>query len=98
MTTTTTTTSYTKLRNGDWGLRAPEATRDGEILNVTKKSGERKTETVGTVIWRGNGVALCTIASTQDQLQHGGRAHDNGQPIVHTFRGPDGKTRAWTEY
>ena len=50
--------TYTKLNDGSWGLRvscgpvAPYAT-----VTVTKKSGETKVETVGQVLWTGNGVS-----------------------------------------
>lgn len=57
-------TTYTKLRDGSWGLRvegpAPAA---GQTVTVTKKSGETKAEKIGKVLWTGNGVSLCTIES-----------------------------------
>jgi hypothetical protein len=55
--------TYTKLRDGSWGLRvtggAPEP---GAAVTVRKQSGETKTETVGRILFSGNGVVLATIA------------------------------------
>lgn len=57
------TATYTKLKNGDWGVRVPtESVRDGDTVTVVKKSGDTKTETIARVLWRGNGVALCAVA------------------------------------
>jgi hypothetical protein len=54
--------TYTKLKNGDWGVRVPtESVSDGQSVVVAKKSGETKTEIIARVLWRGNGVALCAI-------------------------------------
>jgi hypothetical protein len=55
-------TTYTKLRSGDWGIRSTETLAAGMTVQVTKKSGESKTETVDHVIWTGNGVTLASIA------------------------------------
>lgn len=54
--------TYTKLRDGSWGLRATQPLQTGQSITVTKKSGETKAETVGRVLWTGNGVTLATIA------------------------------------
>lgn len=55
--------TYTKLKSGDWGIRSEQPIMDGQTVTVRKKSGESKAETVGRVIWSGNGVWLATIAS-----------------------------------
>lgn len=55
-------TTYTKLRDGSWGLRG-DGLAAGAKVTVTKKSGESKVETVGKVLWTGNGVSLATIAT-----------------------------------
>ena len=54
-------TTYTKLQNGDWGLRGAGIV-SGQIVTVTKKSGESKSETVGRILWQGDDVVLATIA------------------------------------
>lgn len=60
-----TTATFTKLRSGEWGLRVPLAMRpaEGLAVSVAKKSGATSTETIGRVLWTGNGIALCTIAT-----------------------------------
>lgn len=59
--TTTTTATYTKLKSGAWGIRVAGAAKKGDRIAVTKKSGERKVETVTAVVWAGDGVTLCAI-------------------------------------
>lgn len=55
--------TYTKLRNGDWGIRTTDTkVKSNELLVVTKKSGESKEERVGSVIYTGADYALCSIA------------------------------------
>jgi hypothetical protein len=52
-------TTYTKLRDGSWGVRiegpAPAA---GQTVVVTKKSGESKAEKIGKVLWTSPGSGL----------------------------------------
>ena len=55
--------TYTKLKSGEWGIRVQGSARVGERVTVTKKSGESKMETIGKVIWSGNGVTICAIAN-----------------------------------
>jgi len=54
--------TYTKLKNGEWGIRCEGAARKGDLITVTKKSGETKNETVTQVLWSGNGITLCAIS------------------------------------
>lgn len=54
--------TYTKLRSGEWGIRSTEPISEGQAVLVAKRSGETKRETVGRVIWSGNGVVLCSIS------------------------------------
>jgi len=51
--------TYTKLKSGEWGVRATSEVKPGDRLNVVKKSGEAKTEVVDRVVWTGGGVWLC---------------------------------------
>ena len=56
--------SYTKLKDGSWGLRAsPEKLTAGSNVTVRKKDGSTKTETVARIIWQGDGVTLASIAA-----------------------------------
>ena len=63
--------TYTRLRTGSWGVRVPEAVLrlepgDTQRVQVHKRSGRQKTETV-TCFWVGEDferrtrVALCEI-------------------------------------
>lgn len=57
--------TFTKLRTGDWGLRVTGRgdVAPGDTVAVTKRSGQTELKTVGRVIWRGDGVVLCSIAN-----------------------------------
>jgi hypothetical protein len=56
-----TAASYSKLRDGNWGIRSTTPVKEGETITVETKAGVRKTETVGRVLWTGSGVWLATI-------------------------------------
>jgi len=83
-------TTYTKLRNGEWGLRGQNLT-EGSTVTVTKKSGETKTEKVGRVIWRGSdGTCLAAKGDSSpsrpsspsyDRRSRSGRCRECGGPI-----------------
>ena len=74
MTTTTSTrrdtdtATYTKLRDGSWGLRIQTSARDlsgvSTQVSVRTKAGATKIEQPGRVIWTGDGVMLTTIERT----------------------------------
>lgn len=84
--------TYTKLRTGDWGLRIEGArVGEGTPVVVVKRSGERKSERVGRVVWSGNGVTLATISRSATRRTS---RRDPDQPIVH--RAPGGAV--WFEY
>lgn len=55
------TATYTKLRNGDWGVRVQGTIGPGMEVIVTTRSGKTRRETVRKVLWRGNGICICTI-------------------------------------
>lgn len=63
-----TTATYTKLRDGSWGIRVAGTATPGQSVTVTKKSGETKTEVVGKVMCSGEDkfgkgtTSLCTVA------------------------------------
>lgn len=52
--------TYTKLRDGTWGVKAPTAAV-GETVTVHKKNGEQRQERVTRVLWQGNGMCICAI-------------------------------------
>lgn len=53
--------TYTKLKNSDeWGIRIQQMTvtefseiKIGSVVTVTKRSGEKKSETIKKMIWQG---------------------------------------------
>lgn len=55
--------TYTKLRDGSWGVRGPVSEVTSGTVRVAKKDGTVRTEMVTRVVWTGNGVALATIAA-----------------------------------
>jgi hypothetical protein len=63
-----TTATYTQLRDGSWGVRAPGRAVVGQSIIVRKRDGSTKTETVKAVLWSGNDaksgqtISLCSIA------------------------------------
>jgi hypothetical protein len=61
--------TYTKLRDGTWGIRGEDIKRgtEGCTVVVTKRDGSEKPETIGKVLWRGNGVGIATIRRDNDQ-------------------------------
>ena len=65
-------TTYTKLRDGSWGVRAPAGTKAGDLISVTKRDGSTKPERVERVLWQGDGVALCSIAPSAPPASSGG--------------------------
>lgn len=82
--------TYTKLRDGSWGLRGPATQlKPGAVVIATKRSGETKQEKVGRVLWTGNGVAMATIAGSSSAPSRGGRrggCRECGGPIVDAAR------------
>lgn len=63
-------TTFTKLRNGSWGVRTTEKVRPGDTVEVTTKAGETRIETIAYVVWSGEDretgapIALCAIVPT----------------------------------
>jgi len=61
---TSTIVTYSKLRSGEWGLRSTTEIKEGQVVTVTTKAGERRTETIGKIVWSGQGVWLATNGSS----------------------------------
>lgn len=60
--------TYTKLKNGSFGVKVVGDAFTGKIVSVQTKAGKIKTETIKTVLWTGidkfsnlGKIALCTI-------------------------------------
>ena len=65
--------SWTKLKSGAWGIKTRgDAPKPGEAVTVTKANGETRTVTVARVIWRGEGVALCSIEGNDNSTRSNG--------------------------
>lgn len=65
-TQTPTTTTYTKLRTGAWGIKGPAATlqtalKHGDAVQITKRDGTVKTEVIDRIIWTGDGTAIASV-------------------------------------
>lgn len=68
--------TYTKLRDGSWGVRVEGKTAVGQTVTVMKKSGETKQETISRVLWTGEGIALCAIVSDTARTDVAQSGHD----------------------
>lgn len=55
--------SFAKLNDGSWGIRVQGPVKVGDRVSVEKRDGTTSLQTVTRVIWTGNGVSLCEIAS-----------------------------------
>lgn len=53
--------SYTKLRDGTWGVTVFGAVAGGSTVTVVTKAGASKVETIRSVIWTGGGKSICSI-------------------------------------
>lgn len=71
MNTATQTATYTKLTNGDWGIKVTGDISAGASVTVTKRDGSTKSEIVGKVVWTGKDkysdaqVSICTVQQVQ---------------------------------
>lgn len=81
--------TYTKLRDGSWGLRVTGPTpTTNQKVTVVKRDGTRKTEHIAAILWSSDGVHLCSISqcfSSQRPLspQRGG----SGRGVRGTWTG-----------
>lgn len=71
--------SYTKLRSGNWGVRSTSQLLVGSTVSVVKRSGDSKSETVGVLVWSGQGVWLYAIASVGSQSASRGVSRGRGR-------------------
>lgn len=56
-------TTYTKLRDGSWGIRSTTRVTEGGSVTVTKRDGTSKEERVGKVLFSKDGVWVAAIAT-----------------------------------
>lgn len=58
--------TFSKLKTGNWGIRATAKVAEGDRVPVTKKDGTIKIETVAKVVWTDNAtVWLCAIGAPE---------------------------------
>jgi hypothetical protein len=68
---------YTKLRSGAWGIKGPAGVvKAGSRVQVTKRSGETKTEVVAKVIWTDGSVAIAALGESSGS---GGGGRERGR-------------------
>lgn len=78
--------TYTKLKNGEWGVRVEGTVNRGTVVSVVTKAGKLKTETVGSVLWTGTDrqsghtISLCAIK--QKEQQRDGAHYERGVGMV----------------
>jgi hypothetical protein len=56
--------SFTKMKDGSWGLRIQGTAKAGQSIAVQKRDGGSKTVEIGRVVWTGNGISLATISGS----------------------------------
>lgn len=70
--------TYTKLKDGSWGVRvAGPAPSPGALVTVTKKDGSTKGERIRAVLWtgtdkEGHRIALCSLEASADKAPASG--------------------------
>lgn len=66
--------TYKKLQSGDWGLLVKgDKPAPGTKIVVAKRSGEKKEEKVGLVLWSGEGKHICTVDRSNGQRVQAGQ-------------------------
>lgn len=77
------TANYMRLRDGTWGLWiTSENVHPLLIVNVTKKDGTTRHETVGKILGRGHDGWVCEIASRSDIAQLKSRPNTDAPRIT----------------
>ena len=73
--------TYARLASGDWGIRMQGRAQAGQLVMVTKRSGDSHLETISQVLWKRHGFSLCAI-------QQHTRAHN---PVQSAVEAPPGQ-------
>lgn len=73
MNTTTATATFTKLRNGSWGIKGHGLVPTAQVT-VTKRDGSTSTVIVEKVIWDGGDVQIASIVADRHPRQSAHRA------------------------
>jgi hypothetical protein len=76
---------YARLRDGSWGIRADGVKIEpGRTVTVRKRDGTEQAETVGRVVWSGDGVTLASLVAREPR---GGRVKSGGRVCAACGRG-----------
>lgn len=63
--------TFTKLKNGDWGVRVEGEVTEGQSIVVTKKDGSTDVKTIQKVLWNKDGISLCSIEQIKTKYYNG---------------------------
>ena len=91
--------SYTKLKDGSWGIRVEGDVRPGQMVEVSTKAGQKKREQADKVLWSGRDkftgkhMSLCTIRSNRQSVPSGGFV--KRQPSQSRGYGKDRRFPGW---
>jgi hypothetical protein len=78
----TNTTTYTKLKTGAWGVRTTAPVKQGDRVQVSKRDGSTKIETIDRVLWTdGVGVWLCAIGGAATTSRPYGSGHGSAPAV-----------------
>lgn len=55
------TATFTKLKDGSWGLRVTGSAKAGDSVTVTKKDGSKSTKKISRIVWSGNGAHIAEM-------------------------------------
>lgn len=69
--------TYTKLRDGSWGIKVAGTAIAGQVVTVTTKAGDVRTETVARVMWTGPNYCVCTFIPKPRKA-----AKKKGEPLI----------------
>ena len=91
------TATWTKLKQGDWGIRVQgDKPARGDVVTVTKKSGDTSAAVVDAVLWTGEDretgepIALCAVVTVRRPRQGQPTASTAVKPLVQPTPAPTG--------
>ena len=73
------TATWSRLRDGGWGLRVTGPVGSGSRVTARRADGTTSVEVVGRVIWRGDGVTLATVQAPARPSGGGGYARSRSR-------------------
>ena len=83
MSNITATATFTKLRNGSWGVKG-HGLMAGQVAFVAKRDGARKQVRIDKIIWTGeDGTQIASIVATDNHTQSRGQYQRSGYRPVH---------------